>query len=219
MPRTKEQLRQSILQAPAGALANPDFIQAVAQFKFGRPASADELQQVGQSQFGVVGAKVSDVLGRFGIDPTQLQTPITAPPLNAQQTQGLNIAQQRIQAGTASPTDITNVNFAQQQRGFVPQAQPAPVAPPVEPVPQVPGTDFVAAGAGEVPELPATTANQTASAYFGSILANMQKSRTALNDRYKQERDELQKQMDRVSNSICKVIERMGEPKDGFKGE
>jgi hypothetical protein len=49
------------------AVANNAFIQAVAQAARGRAATADELAQVGANQYGLVGAKVKDVLGRFGL--------------------------------------------------------------------------------------------------------------------------------------------------------
>jgi len=66
--KLKTNIETSLVKAGEGALANKEFINAVAEYTEGRPATEEEIQKIGSGEgFGLVGAGVNDVLRRFGV--------------------------------------------------------------------------------------------------------------------------------------------------------
>ena len=68
--KLKTNIETSLVKAGEGALANKEFIDAVAKYTEGRPATEEEIQKIGSKEgegFGLVDAGVNDVLRRFGV--------------------------------------------------------------------------------------------------------------------------------------------------------
>ena len=68
--KLKTNIETSLVKAGEGALANKEFIDAVAKYTKGRLATEEEKQKIGSKEgegFGLVDAGVNDVLRRFGV--------------------------------------------------------------------------------------------------------------------------------------------------------